>query len=149
MNSPRFSLRQLSLAIVWISIGFGLVAFAVRPWEVPLNPQYDLLATLIPIVRVAAAVLGTIIVAFGLIFLLVKQRRLRTLIHTLCGALAGLFLAVFIAPTVNRSQSDQQGIRLAVFLFCILVCGTATPLLVNALKRPGAPRPPSNDPAKS
>ena len=44
MRLPSFTLKQLLVSILWISMGFGGIAFSTRDWNLSLRPAVDWLA---------------------------------------------------------------------------------------------------------
>lgn len=71
---PRFTLRQLFISIVFMSVGFGCLAFAARRWDFSLDPRFDTLAEVVPVLQVIAAVCDPTSVAFGKNYYITKWR---------------------------------------------------------------------------
>lgn len=118
----RFTVRRLVISVVLISLGFGLFRIATHPWRLPLAARYDRLAYAEPPVRFATAAFGLVSLASGVVYLVVKQRRMRGLMHALCGALVGLLFGAPFAPQPFRSQPNGWEI-LNALLFASMAAG--------------------------
>ena len=63
-----------------------------------------------------------------MIYLLTKQRRLRTLMRSLCGAVLGLFVAAAVAPPAQRANSQHVQVRVAIFIGGMVLGAAIVPI---------------------
>ena len=97
MRWRQFSLKQLLISMAGICVGFGGIAFAWQPIEVPLDPAYDTLANMLPAAQLLALVTGSVIMGLAVIPLFTSRRPVSLLILILLGISLGLFLGALIA----------------------------------------------------
>jgi hypothetical protein len=100
MTLPRFSMKQLLVSVLWISIGFGGVAFSLNDWNLPLQRAYDWLAREEQPVRMAARVIGWTFVCIGVIPLVTRRRPARVLILALWMVVPGAMIGYAVQNTL-------------------------------------------------
>jgi hypothetical protein len=107
MSLPRFTLRQLILSVLWISIGFAALALSIRePHQVDPNGSF----------RIVERVLGWTMVCIGVIPLVTTRRPIRVLMLALCGVIPGGIIGSVVrdvvAPIDRRlSPYEQEQLR--------------------------------------
>ena len=111
MALPSFSLKQLLVSVLWISIGFGGITFSVRDWNLSLSQTDDWLVNIQPIVRITARVVGWTFVCIGFIPLVTTRPPTKVLILTLCGGIPGNIVGAVVreaALPIGYSRSSDQ-----------------------------------------
>ena len=135
MAGHQFSMKQLSVSMVGICVGFGGFAFAFRPIDLPIHPSYDRLATIVPVAKIFALVAGTVITCLSAIPLFTHRRPIPVLILMLVGTVVGLITSAVAANTLmpnlrHRGAFENQQMISAVILFSGAAIGSLLPLLL-------------------
>jgi hypothetical protein len=108
MAPLRFSTRQLLLSVLWLCIGFALIGFSLRDWNLSLHSSDDWLANIQPGVRSAARSIGWVFVCLGIIALVATRARTRMLIFALLGVVPGLIAGVWIRNAVYSTLNGYE-----------------------------------------
>jgi hypothetical protein len=109
MSFPRFSLKQLLLSVLWISIGFGGIVFSLRDWNLSLRQSDDWLAHIQPVVRMAGRVIGWTFFCIGVIGLITARQRAKVLILALCGVIPGAIVGELVRNTIFPVGPTSSG----------------------------------------
>lgn len=123
-------MKQLLVSILWISIGFGGIAFSLREWNLSLRQSDDWLANIQPIVHITARVVGWTFVCIGVIALVATRRRTKVLIVALCGAIFGLFVGAMAYRPSSRIGHTTAG---EAFVYVVMALGSLLFLIVHAV----------------
>jgi hypothetical protein len=114
------------VSVTWICVGFGLIAFSLREWDLPLSPSYDWIADSEPVVSMSARVFGGAFVYWGLVLLLTPKPTADILIAAVVGVIPGLMTGLlinhFVLPKGTLDDRCAAWIGMGLVPGVILIC---------------------------
>jgi len=127
MQLPQFTTRQLLTSITWMCVGFGGIAFSMRKWNLPLEPDYDWLADLEPLARISALVVGWVIICAAAIALVTRYRRGAVLIAALLVMIPGAFVGAIVGGASTPDDFEYRALAGALLASVLVILGAIVP----------------------
>jgi hypothetical protein len=134
MAIPQFTTKQLLMAMTWIAIGFGAIAYSLRPWGLSVRIEDDQLAAIEPYVRGAARVAGGLAVVAGLIPLITTRRTASVLGEFIAWTVPAWVLGTLLTAGPVYGNVDEEfagppwiATALAAIVYLAIIAYSANP----------------------